>query len=233
MPFQASDDLLTISRAGLDRYSPLTGTRVPIAPIEADVSGNRPNDGKCDRQGRFWFGTMDDSETGFAGSLYKVGAGGALTRMLSGIGVSNGLDWSPDGTIFYYTDSLRRTIWQFPFDTAEGALGERAPFVTLDPHEGAPDGLTVDEDGYVWSAHWDGWRIVRYNPDGVIDRVFELPVPRPTSVCFGGPDLSILYVTSARIGLSPAALERAPLSGGLFSLRPGVRGLPSRPAVMR
>lgn len=233
VPVQASDDLLTVSRHGLEVCSPLRGTRTALTAIEPDLPGNRPNDGKCDRQGRLWFGTAEDAETRFTGSLYRVGRGGEMTRMLDGIGVSNGLDWSPDGTSFYYTDSLCRTIWRFAFDPVEGVLGDRSIFATFSGDEGNPDGLTVDEEGYVWSAIWDGWRIVRYDPDGAIDRVVKMPVPRPTSLCFGGPDLSILYVTSARIGLSDEALENAPLSGGLFSIRPGVCGLPSRPAALK
>jgi len=166
-------------------------------------------------------------------SVYRIGADGGMTRMLTGIGVSNGLDWSPDGTVFYYTDSMRRTIWRFPFDPVEGTLGERSVFVALGAESGNPDGLTVDEEGFVWCAVWDGSRIIRFGPGGSIDRLVEMPVPRPTSLCFGGPDLSILYVTSARIGLSPDALAAAPLSGALFAVETGVRGLPSRPAVLK
>lgn len=233
VPVQASDDLVTVSRKGIELFSPLRGTRLLLEPVEPDLPGNRPNDGKCDRQGRLWFGTADDAETAFAGSLYRVGRDGVATRMLSDIGVSNGLDWSPDGAWFYYTDSMRRIIWRFAFDPADGTLGERSVFVALGDEPGNPDGLTVDEEGFVWSAHWDGWRVVRYDPDGAIDRVVDMPVPRPTSLCFGEPDLSILYVTSARIGLSDKELAAAPLSGALFSIDPAVRGLPARPAVLK
>lgn len=233
VPLQASDDLLAVSRSGLEVVSPLRRTRTRISAIEENLPGNRPNDGKCDRQGRLWFGTADDAEASFSGSLYRVGADGGMTRMLTGIGVSNGLDWSPDGTVFYYTDSMRRTIWRFPFDPVEGTLGERSVFVALGAESGNPDGLTVDEEGFVWCAVWDGSRIIRFGPGGSIDRLVEMPVPRPTSLCFGGPDLSILYVTSARIGLSPDALAAAPLSGALFAVETGVRGLPSRPAVLK
>ena len=233
VPIQSNGDLLCVSRQGLERYSPAWRTRTLMSEIEPGLPGNRPNDGKVDRQGRFWFGTMDDTETAFAGSLYRVEEDGRITRVLSDIGVSNGLDWSPDSSLFYYTDSLRRTIWRFAFDPVSGAVGERSIFAVLKAEEGAPDGLTVDEHGFVWSANWDGWRITRYDPDGGIDRVIELPVPRPTSLCFGGSDLSVLYVTSARIDLSPAVLEAAPLSGALFAIDAGVSGLPSRPVVLK
>lgn len=233
VPLQASDDLVTVGRAGLELFSPLRGARTLLSPIEQDIPGNRPNDGKCDRQGRLWFGTADDAETSYSGSLYRVGQNGGMTCMLSDIGVSNGLDWSPDGMAFYYTDSMRRTIWRFAFDPADGGLGERSVFVALGGEAGNPDGLTVDEEGFVWCAIWDGARIVRYAPDGSVDRVVDMPVPRPTSLCFGGPDLSVLYVTSARIGLADDALAAAPLSGSLFAVDAGVRGLPSRPAALK
>jgi len=232
LPLRANEDLLCATRQGLERVSPTGGKRDLLARVEVDLPGNRPNDGKCDPAGRLWFGTMDDAERCVAGSLYRLDPDGRVNRILSGIGVSNGLDWSPDGAWFYYTDSLRYTIWRFAFDPASGSLGERRVFAMLDPKDGAPDGLTVDQDGFVWSAHWDGWRVTRYDPAGAIERAIALPVPRPTSLCFGGADLSILYVTSARIGLSASALEFAPLSGALFAIRPGVSGLAARPVAV-
>ena len=230
VPIEGDADMLCISRQGVERLTPATGQRRLIAPIEPHLPGNRPNDGKCDRSGRLWFGTTDDAETIYSGTLYRLDRGVRPVPVLPGIGVSNGLDWSPDGAWFYYTDSMRRTIWRYAYDTATGELGERRIFATLAELDGAPDGLTVDADGFVWSAHWDGWRVTRYDPDGRVDRVIDLPVPRPTSLCFGGGDLSTLYVTSARIGLSDSLLERAPLSGALLALQTGVLGLPSRPA---
>jgi sugar lactone lactonase YvrE len=220
-----SDDLLCASGRGLERFRPANeARRDELAPLPLG-DGMRPNDGKCDPAGRFWIGTMDDREERFAGTLYRYDPSGGLATVLPAIGVSNGLDWSPDGRIFYYTDSMRHTIWRFGYDVSSGTLSDRQDFVRLDPGGGAPDGLTVDAEGYVWSAHWDGWRIARYAPDGSIDRILPAPVPRPTSVAFGGPDLATLYVTSARIGLSADQLAEAPLSGALFACEPGVRGL--------
>jgi len=198
-----------------------------LTPIEAGRPANRTNDGKVDPLGRVWIGTMDDTEAQFAGALYRIDQDLTVTRVLDGVGVSNGLDWSPDGTVFYYTDSKRGLIWRFPFHMKTGTLGRREIFATVPTDQGVPDGLTVDSDGYVWSAHWDGWRITRYDPEGNAERVVWLPVPRVTSLCFGGRALDTLYITSARIGLSNAELLEAPLSGALFSCQPGVAGRPS------
>ena len=126
----------------------------------------------------------------------------------------------------YYTDSENRTILAFDYDAETGDISRQHVFVRVTDEAGLPDGLTVDAEGFIWSAHWDGWRITRYNPDGDIDRVIRMPVPRPTSCAFGGDSLNKLYVTSASIDLSPTQLAAAPLSGGLFELDVGTTGLP-------
>lgn len=197
-----------------------------IGDIERDRIGNRTNDGKCDSLGRPWIGTMDASESGYSGALYRMDPGATATRVLDGIGVSNGLDWSPDAKVLYYTDSMQRLIWRFPFDAQSGALGPKEVFVTVPEEHGCPDGLAVDSQGFIWSAHWGGWRITRYDPQGAIERVLWLPVPRVTSLCFGGADYRTLFITSARIGLSVDVLSDAPLSGALFTYESEVAGRP-------
>jgi sugar lactone lactonase YvrE len=148
--------------------------------------------------------------------------------MLTGLGVSNGVGWSPDGTTMYHTDSTTRTIRAYAFDAAAGTIDDGRTFVVDD--DCYPDGLTVDADGYVWSAKWDGWRVVRYDPAGKIDRVLPMPVQRPTAVAFGGPELDRLYVTSARANLSPSALAAGPLAGALLVIDDlDVRGRPEPP----
>jgi sugar lactone lactonase YvrE len=149
--------------------------------------------------------------------------------MDTGFTISNGLGWSPDDTRFYFTDSAARTIYVYDYDIDTGAIANRRVFAQLAEGVGTPDGLSVDSEGFVWSAHWDGWCITRYDPDGKVDRVLNLPVPRPTSCTFGGPNLDILYVTSARIRLSAHQLAEAPLSGGVFAIRAGVRGQADMP----
>jgi sugar lactone lactonase YvrE len=222
--------LLCATTRGLVSFDPTDAQCRFLRRIEHGRSGNRTNDGKCDPSGRVWIGTMDATERAFTGALYRIDRHGHCTRVLDEIGVSNGLDWSPDGTVFYYTDSKRGLIWRFPFDMTSGALGSRSVFAQVPRNQGVPDGLTVDADGFIWSAHWDGWRVTRYDPDGAVERVIGLPVPRVTSLCFGGPQLDTLYITSARIGLTGEQLRAAPLSGGLFGCRPGVRGQPANQA---
>lgn len=207
----------------------VTGRMTTIAAPEASKPGNRFNDGKCDRRGRFWAGTLAIDTTPGHGSLYRLDPDGRCTTMDTGFNISNGLGWSPDDRLFYFTDSGVRRIYVYDFDIGSGSISNRRLFVELPEGVGTPDGLAVDSEGYVWSAHWDGWCVTRYAPDGKVDRVINVPVPRPTSCAFGGPDFTTLYVTSARIRLSPQQLAEAPLSGSVFAIRAGVSGLPETP----
>lgn len=203
-----------------------TGRMTTIAAPEAAKPGNRFNDGKCDRRGRFWAGTLAIDTTPGHGSLYRLDPDGRCLTVDTGFNISNGLGWSPDDRLFYFTDSGARRIYVYDFDIDSGTIANRRQFVEVPEGVGTPDGLTVDAEGFVWSAHWDGWCITRYAPDGKVDRVINLPVPRPTSCAFGGPDFTTLYVTSARIRLSAQQLVEAPLSGSVFAIRAGVAGLP-------
>ena len=212
-----------------------TGTTVVLLDEESnaqvvaatpDSDGIRFNDGVCDPQGRFWAGTMALDEAPGRGTLYRYDARG-LVPMVMSVTVSNGIDWSGDGTRMYYADSPTGRIDVFAFDGTDGSVSDRRTFVEIDT--GVPDGLAVDADDHVWVALWDGWAVHRYRPDGVLDRVVELPVARPTSCAFGGDDLGDLYVTSASVGLSAAARVEQPWAGGVLALRPGVSGrLPNR-----
>ena len=196
---------------------------------ESHLPGNRFNDGKVDRSGRVWAGTMDDNCVEPTGSLYRLDPDKSLHRMDTGFICSNGIGWSPDNRIMYFTDSKIRTIWTYEFDAATGNLGERRVFATLSSDDGMPDGLTVDSEGFVWSAIWDGWRVIRFAPDGSIDREVKMPVQRPSSCMFGGSDLRTLYITSACVELQWSDLKNGPLAGSLFALEPGVAGLPEVP----
>src|SRR5487761_1416328 len=217
--------LILATRHGFESLDPATGAITHWLNPEQDLPLNRMNDGKVDRRGRFWAGTMDDRETGVAsGSLYCLDAQRRCTRHVPDVQVSNGLDWSPDDTVMYYSDSLARVIWAFDFDLDAGELSNQRVFANVPEDTGLPDGLSVDAEGFVWSAHWKGGRITRYAPDGRIDFVLSTPVPCPSSCCFGGPQLDQLIVTSARIALSAAELEAFPLSGSVFSCPVGVRG---------
>ena len=196
---------------------------------EPDLPDNRFNDGKCDRRGRFWIGSTDVKETDPSGSLYQVNGSGAVTPMLADLRIANGLGWSPDDKTMYFTDSGLGRIFAFDFEVETGEIGNRRLFAQVNPDDGMPDGLCVDAEGFVWSAHWDGWRLTRYDPDGRIDRIIGMPVPLVTSVAFGGENLDQMFVTTARLELSAAQLEEAPLSGGLFRVDAGVCGLPETP----
>ncbi|HYF21694.1 MAG TPA: SMP-30/gluconolactonase/LRE family protein [Ramlibacter sp.] len=223
---RAGGGLLLATPGGLVGFDPGTQALSPIAHPEAGRRGNRYNDGKCDRRGRLWIASMDMGTAAHRGSLFRVDADGRWQKMDEGFTVPNGLAWSPDDRRLYFTDTWRRTIYAYDFDLRTGTIANRRDFITFDERDGKPDGLTVDEEGCLWVALWDGWQLARVSPDGrIVDRI-RLPVPRPTSCCFGGADLRTLYVTSASVRLSEQELAAAPLSGSLFALEPGVRGLP-------
>jgi xylono-1,5-lactonase len=195
-----------------------------FANPEPDRPTNRFNDGKLDRSGRFWAGSMDDSEKSAAGALYRLDAGRDPVRIDDDYKVTNGPAFSPDGRTMYHNDSARQIIYAFDVDEA-GAASNKRLFAQFGEGEGYPDGMTVDSEGCLWVAFWDGWCLRRFSPAGERLVELEVPVQRPTSCAFGGPDLDRLFVTSARIGLDEAALENQPQAGGLFVLSPGVTGL--------
>ena len=206
-----------------------TGAIERIADVEADQPDTMMNDGKCDPAGRFWAGTKDAAGSRPVGALYRLGIDRSPTRILTGVAISNGLGWSPDGSTMYYIDSPTHRIDAFAFDAASGDASDRRTFLELPEELGLPDGMTVDEEGFLWVAFWDGAAIRRFDPKGRMHTEVALPVRRVTSCAFGGPDLSELFVTSARDGLSDPELAEQPLAGGVFRIEPGVRGLPTRP----
>ncbi len=218
--------LVAAARSGLRALDDKGLGAVLAAPL-AEGAGLRLNDGKCDRAGRFWVGSLALDSTPDAGALHRIDADGTARVMQAGLHVANGIGFSPGDRVLYLADSAAHRIDAFDFDVATGEIGNRRPFARFAEGEGVPDGLTVDAEGFVWVALWDGWRVARFAPDGRPDRVIHLPVPRPTSVAFGGEGYSTLFVTSARVRLSAAELTAAPLSGSVFAIDPGgPRGLP-------
>ncbi len=191
-----------------------------------NLGDERFNDGKADRTGRFWTGTLDRRLGSAIGQLYRVEPGFRVAAVDRGFTISNGIGWSPDDRMLYFTDTPSRRIYRYDFDPAAGRIANRRVFVEVAEGHGGPDGMTVDAEGYVWSAQFDRWCVNRYAPDGALERSVRLPVQRPTSCMFGGPDLATLYVTSARMDLEGEALADQPNAGGVFALEPGVRGLP-------
>ncbi len=205
---------------------PGSGALKLVAAPERDIPGNRFNDGRCDRGGRFWAGTMSDGPREPTGSLYRLDPDGSCESMRSGIVIPNSIAWSPDDRVMYFADTYVNTIWAYDFDLATGAMRNERVFADCSNQPGRPDGSCVDAEGCLWNAEYGGWRVVRYTPDAKIDRVIELPVSNPTCCCFGGKDFDTLYICTARQRLTPEQLAREPLAGGLFAARPGVRGLP-------
>lgn len=212
--------------SGIAFYDLDSGAIDWIARPEPASAGTRFNEGKCDRRGRFWTGSMDDGLERHSGALYRVDPDRSVTRMLDGIGCSNTLVWSLDDATMYFADTMDGRIDRFDFDAGAGTIGNRRPFVELAGSGMGPDGSTIDAEGCLWNAQWGGWRVARYSPEGALLRVVELPVEKPTSCMFGGPDLATLYVTSAIWDLEGAALAAQPLAGGLFALDVGVTGVP-------
>lgn len=211
-------------------------TLVESIPGEED---HRFNDVITDPAGRVFCGTLNYSQTK-PGRLYRLDLDGTLTQVLDGIGVSNGMGFSPDHRFMYYTDSPAQKVYRFDYDAASGALSNQQVFARISEPEVFPDGLTTDAEGGVWSALWGGHSIIRYNPDGTIDRRVELPAAHVTSAIFGGDDLSDLYITTATgtLDTTPSGERKAPAPGvgGLYRIRPGVSGLPdfrSKVAVER
>lgn len=230
--FIENDDRLVCAFAeGFAYYTPDTGALEWLVQPEAGFTGTRFNDGRVDRQGRFWSGTMVENtpatnaagET-VAGSLYCL-AGGQVEKRLGDIRISNSLCWSPDATTVYFADSPTGVIRAFDFDAAAGRLGAGRDFVRV-PAGGAPDGSVIDSEGCLWNAHWGGGRVVRYSPQGDVLAELELPVTQPTCLCFGGPDLDLLFVTTAKENLDAAALAAQPRAGHVFIYSTPYRGLP-------
>ena len=221
--------LLAATQFGFKNLDFGTGKLELITNPEAHLPENRFNDGKCDRKGRFWAGTLCLHAGTGIGSLYRLEPNGKVKQMDTGFGVSNGMGWDPDNRVMYFTDSKSKRIFKYDFDLDTGEIDNRRIFASVPEHGGLPGGLTVDKQGFVWSVNWDGWCITRYDPKGAVERIIRLPVPRPTSCMFGGENLDILYVTSARIRLSAQRLSEAPLSGSIFAIDAGVQGMPEPP----
>ncbi|MBD2260887.1 SMP-30/gluconolactonase/LRE family protein [Pseudanabaena sp. FACHB-2040] len=201
------------------------GKLTPILTIEADKPDNRFNDGKCDPQGRFWFGSI--SQDPKQASLYRYDPDGSLQVMETGLTISNGLGWSPDETTFYLTDSAEQKIYAYRFDAAIGSIQDRRVLIDLSDEGAEPDGMAMDAEGCIWTAMWNGWCVIRFDPDGKEMMRVKMPVQCPTCCTFGGQDLTELYITTASVGLSQQEIEQGFYAGDLFRLQTDVVGMPS------
>jgi sugar lactone lactonase YvrE len=215
--------LLVAADDGFAALDPATGALVTILawPPEAPP---RANDGKCDAEGRFLVGRLALDSAPGQGGLYRLDGDLTLTPLLDGLTVPNGLAWRSDGRELYFIDSARRAVMAYGYDPSSGDLGSGRELAALGD-DGEPDGMTIDADDCLWVAIWGGSRVVRLSLQGEVMVTIHLPVSRPTSCTFGGPELDELYITTARQGLSPDELARQPLAGSLFRASPGVRGV--------
>lgn len=199
----------------------------PIIDPEAHLPNNRFNDGKCDPLGQFWAGTMSMNNESEAGALYCLNKHREVSSKISGVSVSNGLAWSPDGRTMYYIDSPTKQVVAYDFD-AIGNISNRRVVVNIPEGEGVPDGMTIDEEGHIWVAQWGGYKVSRWNVnDGTRLAEVSVPAAHVTSCTFGGDKLDELYITTARSGLTDRMLAEQPLAGGIFKMKTGVKGLPA------
>lgn len=220
-----TDQLILGQRDRLTLLNTASGQVTPLHILTETPSGSRFNDGKCDPQGRFWVGSL--SEEPEQASLYRYDPDGSFQVMETGLTISNGLGWSPDGTAFYLTDSQPGKIYVYEFDPASGTIANRRVLIDFSNEPVEPDGLAIDTEGCLWSALWNGWRIVRFDPDGQEMLRVELPIQCPTCCTFGGDALTDLYITTASVGLSQQEIEQSFCSGDLFCLKTDVQGTPS------
>jgi sugar lactone lactonase YvrE len=223
--FRKGGGFLLAAGSGLSLWQPGQDPAYTFISLPEINPTGRFNDGKVDPAGRFWAGTVDMTNPGIS-CLYRLDPRGSLSVMETGLTISNGLGWSPDRTTMYFTDTPTRTIYAYDFDLPSGEISNRRTFVQVPEEFGLPDGLTVDEDGCIWSAMWGGWQVVRYTPAGKIDLRLQLPTECPSSCTFGGENLDVLYITTAWEGMSEEQRSGQPQAGDLFMYKAGVRGLP-------
>ena len=233
MSVRTDKDLLIASHHGLHNFNLENKKLEKILDLEPNLKNNRCNDGASDSLGRFWIGTMqnnispdatDIALTENSGNLYCVNRDLSFTKQESNIGVSNTIAWSPDNKKFYFTDTLTGMICSYDFNLEDGIISNKQDFAS---HErGYPDGSTVDSEGYLWSCRWGGSCVIRFNPQGKVDDIIELPVENITSCTFGGKNLQTLFITTARWGMSKEDIEKNSQAGGLYSIDLSVKGMP-------
>lgn len=199
----------------------------PIQLPEADLPGNRFNDGKVDSSGRYWAGTMDQEQESASGALYRLDPDHSVAKVDTGYIISNGPAFNLDNSIIYHTDTMKREIYALDIGAGGGLSNKRVFARFTEDDQGMPDGMTVDSEDCIWVAHFGGARLTRFSPAGEILETLPLPAPNITSCAFGGSELDTLYITCARIFMSDAELEQYPLAGSLLSVKPGVTGAPT------
>jgi sugar lactone lactonase YvrE len=218
------NNLVVALQGGLALFHLKTGQLDWLTEVEKDTIDNRPNDGKCDSKGRLWLGTMHKGANVNSGSLYCLQQN-LITSKLTSLTISNGMAWSRDDKHFYFIDSSLQRIDQYVFDPITGDIVFERTAITIPPEMGLPDGMTIDEEGMLWVAQWGGFCVCRWDPNtGALLHKIEVPVPQVTSCTFGGENLDVLFITTARVGLSEEILSKHPESGHVFSVQTEVRG---------
>lgn len=221
-----SGQVLVALQNGIYSLDPETGTKKLLADPEADKPDNRFNDGKCDPAGRLWAGTMSLVGAKQAGALYRFDPDTSVHKMVDGVGTSNGIVWSADKTKMYYIDTPTRQVMGYDYDNETGAISHPKVAVEIPEGAGYPDGMTIDEEDNLWVALWGGSAVACFNPEnGELIRKVEVPAKNVTSCAFGGNDLGTLFITTARESTSDEDLQKFPLAGGVFKIRPGVKGV--------
>lgn len=222
----AGDDWLLACAGGFGRLHRDGRVELLDQPEQGAAERMRMNDGKCDAQGRFWAGSMAFAKTPGAGSLYRLDPDLTLHRVLAGTTISNGLVWTDDGRSMYYIDTPTQRVDRFRVD-ADGEISDRTPVVVIEDADGHPDGMTIDAEGCLWVALWDGWGLRRYSPAGELLATVRVDAPQVSSCCFGGPDLGTLFITTSQEDMSPERRAEHPNSGRLFRADVGVAGRPA------
>ncbi len=215
-----------------DRVSlldPVNGREEKIVDYQPSNPETRLNDGRTDRQGRLVVGGMNEGSGTADATVLCIDRDLTVTTLFEGVSCANSICFSPDGETMYFADTPQRQIVAFDYDTVNGTVSGRHSLASFADEPGLPDGSCVDADGGVWNAEWEGHRVVRVAPNGQIDRVIEVPVWKPTCCAFGGPELDTLFITSSRLMSDEDALAKEPHSGGLFAVKPGVRGVIDAP----
>ena len=200
-----------------------------ISNVEQDILTNRFNDGKCDPNGNLWVGSMRMDETEAAAALYRVAGDGVTTKMLEDITISNGIVWSSDSKKMYYIDTPTRVVRSFDYDIATSQISNEREAIEVPTELGYPDGMAIDSEDMVWIALWNGNAVVRFNPQtGELLQTIDVPAHNVTSCAFGGPELDVLYITTASVDMDESEQQRFPLAGSVFSVKPDAKGVKSK-----
>jgi len=220
-----ADNLIVATASGLNNFNIGTGEWSNLCPLEADNPKTRSNDGRIGPDGSFWIGTMALDATPRAGAYYRYKSG-KVERLVDDVSIPNATCFSPDGKTAYLADGSRQRVWRWSLNASGDPVGEREVHISLKGEDFYPDGAVCDSEGYLWNAQWGGSRLARYAPDGSLDQTIELPVSQPSCPAFGGEEMNLMFVTTAREGLSDESLEQQPDAGKVIVIEMDVTGLP-------